>query len=231
METATDPALLADVHLFRGLSPAELRDISGLLHCRTYPPKAQVISAELPGETAYIVLEGSLKVHTEHRDGRQVILAILGKGEVVGEMSLLDSLTRSATVVTLEESTLLWLDRAAFWECLRRVPALSLNLTSILSRRLRLANAQIHSLASLDVFGRVAHQVLTFADEYGQARDNGDVLIPIRLTQTDLADLTGGSRVRVNQVMAVYKRLRYLSIDRRHHITIHNKAALVQRCR
>ncbi len=54
------------------------------------------MTAEQPGETVYVVLEGSVKVHLEQPDGTEVILAVLGPGEVVEEMSLADSLGRSA---------------------------------------------------------------------------------------------------------------------------------------
>ena len=63
-----------------------------------------------------MVLRGSVKVCVDQADGTEVILAILGPGEVVGEMSLADSLGRSADVMTLEETNLLWIDREAFPE-------------------------------------------------------------------------------------------------------------------
>src|SRR5262249_10470243 len=80
-----------------------------------------------------------------------------------------------------------------------------------------------------DVEGRVAHQVLTFAELYGQANAHGEVLIPIRLTQRDWAGLVGATRERVNQVMSAYKQRRYISVDQRHRITVHNHEALNKR--
>ena len=59
----------------------------------------------------------------------------------------------------------------------------------ILSQRVRLANEQIQALASLDVYGRVARQFLAFAERYGEPLEGDAVIIPIRLTQTDLAEL------------------------------------------
>jgi CRP/FNR family cyclic AMP-dependent transcriptional regulator len=120
--------------------------------------------------------------------------------------------------------------RAAFQECLQTLPAVTYNLVQILSKRLRLANEQIQSLATLDVYGRVARQILAFAQQYGLPTPAGDILIPIRLTQSDLADLVGASRERTNQVMVYYKRQKFISVDRRHRITLHNQAALAERC-
>jgi CRP/FNR family cyclic AMP-dependent transcriptional regulator len=217
--------------LFNDLSGDEIARIESRLRRRAFPPGANIITHEEPGEVVYIIETGTVKIHVEQADGSDVILAILGPGEVVGEMGMLDGQSRSASVVTLEQTSLLWTDRASFREMLQAAPALTYNLVRILSRRLRLADAHIQSLASLDVYGRVARQVLSFAEEYGDVQANGDIVVPIRLTQSDLADLVGASRVRVNQVLVHYKESKFLSTDANHRITVHNKEALAQRCR
>ena len=137
--------------------------------------------------------------------GNDVVLAILGQGDIVGEMSLLDSAGRSASVETLEESTLLWMDRESFQQALNTIPALAMNLVRVLAARVRLANEHIQTLATLDVYGRVARLLLAFADKYGEKAPNGQARIPIRLTQGDIADLVGASRKRVNQAMVLFK--------------------------
>jgi CRP/FNR family cyclic AMP-dependent transcriptional regulator len=223
-------ALLGEIPLLCNLTPAELQRLKGFLHARSFPADTNLITVEQPGEVVYIILSGTVKVHVEQAAGSDVILAILGPGEVVGEMSLVDRAGRSANVVTMEESTLIWLDRTTFWDCLQSMPALTYSLASMLSRRLRVANAQIQSLATHDVFGRVARQLLVLADEYGQPAQDGSVRIPIRLTQSDIAGLIGATRVRVNQVLAWFKERGHISVDHDYRITIHNSEALAQRC-
>ena len=216
--------------LFAGLSDDKLSRIKALLRHRSFPAGANIISIEQPGEVVYIILEGTVKIHIEQADGSDVILAILGPGEIVGEMGPVEGLGRSANVVTLEPTNMAWLDRAAFREWLQNEPTLSYNVTRILSRRLRLANAQIQSLAALDVYGRVARQILAFAQEYGEPVPDGGVCIPIRLTQSDMADMVGASRVSVNKVLVHYKERKYISVDPTFRITVHDHAALAQRC-
>lgn len=221
---------LGTMPLFHSLSQEELTRLEPLLRTRNFPVGANIITVEQPGEVVYIIQTGTVKIHVEQADGSDVILAILGPGEVVGEMGPIEEQTRSASVITLEPTTVLWLSRSDFRECLLNLPTMSYNLVRILSRRLRIANAHIQSLASLDVYGRVARQLLSFAEEYGQKAHGGEIVIPIRLTQSDLADLVGASRVRVNQVLVDYKERNFISVAPNHRITVHNVQALAQRC-
>jgi CRP/FNR family cyclic AMP-dependent transcriptional regulator len=224
------PGILRQILLFEGMSPQTLAEINTQLRCRTYPPESNIVTMDQPGEAVYIIVDGTVKVHVEQSDGSDVILAILGPGEVVGEMSVVDKLTRSANAITMEESHICWVDRATFWRWLEEIPGMMSNLVRILSRRLRLANVQIQSLATLDVYGRVARQILAFAQEYGRPLPNGGVVISLRLRQSDFADLIGATRVRVNQVLVDYKQHNYISVDQNHRITVHNTEALARRC-
>jgi CRP/FNR family transcriptional regulator, cyclic AMP receptor protein len=85
-------------------------------------------------------------------------------------------------------------------------------------------------LATQDVYGRVARQLLSLAEQYGKDDGRGGKVIPMRLTQGDLASLVGASRVRVNQVLVFYKENAYISVDNAYRITISNQAALAARC-
>jgi CRP/FNR family cyclic AMP-dependent transcriptional regulator len=216
--------------LFRGVPAQELERLAPLLHERGFPAGASVLTAEQPGEAVYVLLRGSVKVHLLTPDGAEVILAVLGNGEVVGEMSLADSLGRSASVTTLEESAFLWIDRATFRSGIERSPVLARNLADILSRRMRLANAHLLSLAALDVPGRVASQILSLSREYGEETEEG-VRVPIRFTQSDLAALVGASRVRVNQALGYLRKRGLISLDSEGHFTVHDENALAQRAR
>lgn len=222
--------VISEVALFRGLNPEQLAKLASLLHERTFPAGSGVMVAEEPGGGAYVVVSGSVKVHVTHPDGTEVILAILGPGEVVGEMSLADSLGRSASVRALEDSRFLWMDRRTFLSSMEEMPAICRNLVAILSRRLRLADTHARSLAALDVHGRIAAQLLAFAREHGEPAPDG-ALIPLPLTQSDLAALVGASRVRVNQALGYFRKRGAISLGRNHRITVHDEEALRRRAR
>ena len=230
MTSPTAPSALATVPLFKGLAREDLRTLSGVLRPRTFPAGVDIIIEDQPGSVAYVIVEGSVKIHLEMPQGGQSLLAVLGRGEVVGEMSLVDSLGRSASVATLEETTLLWVDRETFWELLRTIPGITYNLVGLLSRRLRMSNLHIESMAAFDVSGRVAGHLVGLATEYGKPTRKG-VVIPFPLTQSDLAALVGASRVRVNQVLGGFRRRGLLSVGEDRRITIRDLAGLARRRR
>ncbi len=224
-----DPAALAQSPLFQGLGPDELARLNAILRRRVFAAGANIVTVEEPGEQVYILLDGTVKVFVYQVNGREVILAFLGPGDTVGEMSLVDSAGRSANVVTLEPSTCLVMDRAAFHESLRSIRNLSYNLARLLSRRLRLANEQIQALSTLDLRGRLARQILAFAEQYGRPEGTA-VRIPLRLTQTDLAALVGASRERVNQVIVDFKHQGLIAVDPSYRITVLDRETLVEQC-
>ena len=226
-----DAYALEEVSLFRGLMADQLGWVRQRVHLKTFASGTTIMTAEQPGEVVYFILRGTVKIHIEQLDGTDVILAILGRGDTVGEMSLLDSVGRSASAITLEETMILWMDNATFQLMLDTFPVVTRNLTRVLANRVRLANEQIQSLANLDVYGRIARQLLAFADKYGEANMEGDVTIPLRLTQTDLADLVGASRKRVNQVVVSFKKQGLISIDGDYHVTVHEREPLARFCK
>ncbi|HNP73230.1 MAG TPA: Crp/Fnr family transcriptional regulator [Kouleothrix sp.] len=226
MAVVSNLATLAEMPLFRDLAPEQLARVNDLLRRKTFPAGTNLISAEEPGEVVYIIFEGTVKVYVTQADGNDVIIAFGGPGDIEGEMSVIDSTSRSANIVTQEQTTVLWLDRLNFQECLRAMPQITYNLLRIMSDRLRLANERIQALCALDVYGRVARQMLAFGRQYGKTNQQGEIIIPIRLTQSDIASLVGATRERVNQVIASFKGRSYISVDRNYRITIHDAAAL-----
>jgi CRP/FNR family transcriptional regulator, cyclic AMP receptor protein len=221
---------LEKIDLFDGLTHEQLSALNALLHRRVFHAGATIMTVEQAGEVVYVILNGTVKVFIDQDDGTEVIIAILGAGDVVGEMSPLDLDCRCANVVTIEEATMLWMDRGDFRMWLRTVPVIAYNLACILAKRLRTANEQIQALATREVEARVARQLLAFANQYGKSAPNGDVFIPIRLTQRDIASLVGATRESINKIIVSYKERGYIFVDNDRRITIHNLKALANRC-
>ncbi|HZT43369.1 MAG TPA: Crp/Fnr family transcriptional regulator [Chthonomonadaceae bacterium] len=224
-----DVAYLRSIPLFEDLPADQLAAIAAHCRQRTYRAEEAIIHEKDPGESLYVIVQGTVKVSKTQPDGNAVFLAILAAGDTFGEMSLIDSMNRSADVATLEETTLVAIDRPDFEHLVNTVPTFTRNMLRTLARRLRLANACIEALCTLDVEQRIARQIIAFAENYGRTLANGDRLIPVRLTQGTLAEIVGASRERVNQVMVYYRRKGYISVGSNYHITVHNAEELQMR--
>jgi CRP/FNR family cyclic AMP-dependent transcriptional regulator len=221
---------LSSIALFAGLSPAELTELQRQLRYQEVEPNSLVVDRFDQGEEACILLDGTMKVFIDREEDDDVVLAIVGHGELIGELNLIDHLGRSASVVSLEPCKLLWLDEQTFRDALTRMPRLAENMLGILSRRLRLVNAQLASLAALSIQGRLAHQFLAFAHGYGVADKAGTIKIGVRLSEADLSGLVGATHKEIRQVLAVFQRHGYISVDGQHRFTVHDRAALERLC-
>jgi CRP/FNR family cyclic AMP-dependent transcriptional regulator len=221
--------LLADIALFAGLSSSQLDWVAQNAHRRIFEAGRNVLTIEQPGEAVYIILHGTVKIHIELGE-RDVILAILGSGDLLGEMSLIDSVGRSASAVTLESSLMLWMDKSTFNYMLDNYPPVARNLVKIMTARVRLSDQLIQALATLDVNGRVARQLLAFAEKYGDEND-GATQIHITLTQGDIADLVGASRKRVNQAIVLFKEQGLIDTNPEGRIMIKDDEGLARYCR
>src|SRR5512134_712593 len=113
--------LLADIELFAGLTHTQLDWVAQRAHRRVFEAGRNMMTIDQPGEAVYIILHGTVKIHIEQGE-RDVIISILGAGDLVGEMSLIDSIGRSASAVTLESSLLLWMDKDTFNTMLDNFP-------------------------------------------------------------------------------------------------------------
>ena len=129
--------------------------------------------------------------------GREVILATLGPGDYIGEMSIIDNEPHSATVRAEVQTDVLLLGRADFARCLAENASMSLVVMRGLVKRLRHADRKIESLALLDVYGRVAHALLEFAVQDAQ----GQWIIREKNLAPGPGQMVGASREMVSRVM------------------------------
>lgn len=216
---------LKTLPLFESLSTDELLSVASLLHPRHVPGRHFLITVHEPGVVVYVILDGTLKVQRLRSDGKPVILSYLGPGDVVGEMSAVDRAARSADVITAESVDLLWMDRRDLRSSMEQIPQLSRNMLSLMASRLREANERIIA-RSLDVPGRLCHQLLWLAERYGEPTPDGHTRIELRTTQGELAELVDATREHVNRAFGMLRRRGAVSSDKRYRITLTDRRYL-----
>jgi CRP-like cAMP-binding protein len=129
---------LRKVQILAALKPDQLELLAKQVTTRTYRKGDVIIKQGDPGTGLFIILNGSVQVTAKTRPGLpEVKLNVLGKGDFVGEMSLIDGYPRSATVTALYDTDVVELNRWVFLDALRREPNIAVAMLPVLSRRIR----------------------------------------------------------------------------------------------
>jgi CRP/FNR family cyclic AMP-dependent transcriptional regulator len=201
----TNPSLLSSLpehlatDLFRAATPARLRADEVLF------------MAGDAGDGCYRVEDGLLKVTMLSRAGSERILAFLGKGAIVGELSIIDGLPRSATVVAVRDAALSFLSRAAFEDFAKHHPEIYKYLVTLLATRLRETDSVVAAGSFLPLRGRVAVTLLELAQDFGQDVGSGRIVIRQKIGQADLAAMAGIARENVSRILNDWKRRKLVS--------------------
>ena len=151
------------------------------------------------GGTMYVVQDGRIEISVIIEAGRKIVLNQVGPGHCVGEISMIDTLERTASAIALENSKLLPVSRAAFLQAAGECPQLSINLMEILCQRLRWVSDSVEEYALHSMELRLARRLLVLN------RSFGDEQMSIGITQHDLADFTGATRESVNKTLMQWK--------------------------
>jgi CRP/FNR family transcriptional regulator len=192
---------LRSVPLFSGLSSKQLESIRRVSQTREFGKEALLFREGEQGDSLYLVLSGRVKAILMAEDGREVILAFLGPGELVGEMALFDpEERRTATVVTAEPSSLLILSGRQFMEVILQNPSIALSILRTLTRRLKDTSSRIANLIFLDTYSRVGSYFLKIAEQEGRKLADGSFLVN-RPPHHEIAHFIGSSRETVSRAL------------------------------
>jgi CRP/FNR family transcriptional regulator/CRP/FNR family cyclic AMP-dependent transcriptional regulator len=202
--------LLRRVTLFSGLKEDELDALAKVTARRSFQKHSVILLAEEEGNSLFIIQKGKVKVSILSEDGREIVLTLLGDGEFFGEMSLLDGLPRSATVIALEDTEAVMLRREDLLRLIERTPQIAIKLMAELTIRLRKTDQKIESLALLDVAGRIASALLQLASDEGEETPGG-LVIYNHPTQQLLANMTGTTRETVSRVLKRFRKEGYMA--------------------
>ena len=196
---------LKTVPFFSILSEDEVDELAARLIPRRFSPGQIIFHLGDPGGLLYIITSGKVKIAHTTPDGQEALLAILGKGDFFGELALLDEAPRSATAESLAVTETLTLHRTEFMRFIDLHPNFARHVLTILARRIRHMNNQISDIFFMDLPGRLARTLLMLGEKHGLETADG-VMIDLSLTQTDLAEMTGATRVSVNKALGRFRR-------------------------
>lgn len=194
--TSVSTTALKTFPLFNGLTDDVLASVAKIAVMRRFPRGQAVVRAGDRTDYVYFVLTGSLKVVVSDEDGREVILSILGQGELFGEMGMFGEQPRSASVVAVVAADLVMISKQDFRQLMQDNFEIAWRIMCNLSERLRNADRKIESLALMDVYGRVAGLLIEMAEDV-----DGESVVVRKISKQDIAKMIGASREMVSRVM------------------------------
>ena len=178
--------------LFSWLAEEELQDLAAKSEMTSCRRNSQLFFAEEPSDDIYLVKEGRIKIMRINQEGREVILDILGPGEIFGELALIDEEYRSHSAEAVDDSLICIIRRKDFENILKRHPEMAIRVLKLIGLRRRELEMRLEDLVFQPLAGRLALALLWQAQRHGVTEVDGNVRIP--LTQADLANLIGASR-------------------------------------
>ncbi len=221
-------AELGAIPMFRRLSDVGLQRLARIARARIEPAATLLFRQGEAGSELLVLVHGSLSVTRRSvPEAPDLCVAVLTDGQVLGELAILDGHPRSATVTTLEDCTLIALERAPFLALLRREPDIALLLLECLALRLRETTEQLGEIAQLDLFGRVVHQIARLAAEHGTECEQG-VVVEHPITVATLATMVAARLEPVERIVGMLESDGLLTW-RDQHLLVHDPAQLAAR--
>ena len=195
---------LDEIHVFSDLAEEELEKVANLCTPRTYPKNSMIILEEEFGDTVFGIIGGTVKITRVNDEGKEVILALLGQGELFGELAVLDGEARSANALAQEKCLLLAFPKGEFLNLLKTNFKISFALMGELAKRLRKSDQQIEALSLSDAEHRIGVSILNLAEDMGIIK-KGQVTIEKLPFQQDIANMAGTSRETVSRVLTMFE--------------------------
>jgi CRP/FNR family transcriptional regulator/CRP/FNR family cyclic AMP-dependent transcriptional regulator len=206
--------LLAKARIFEGVTATELEALRPAVRMRSFAKDSHLFREGDPGSHLYLVKSGQVKIVQVGAGGGEIVFAVVGPGEVLGELSLFEAEgERSADAVALEPTECALLARDPVNAFLLAHPMLLLRLISSLVGYIQRKDRAMAEVAFLDIPGRIAQRLVDLAESRGERSGEG-VVIRIPLSQRTLAGMVGASRENVNRALHRFVELGYISQTR-----------------
>jgi CRP/FNR family transcriptional regulator len=209
--------------IFESFNPVELGRLLGILEELELPKHHVIFSPGMPSDAIYFIEKGRVRMTRLSPEGKTVILALLGPGDLIGEAAW-ESGEHDSYAETLEDSRIYQIGRETFQSFIRENPEFGLRLIQIIGIRLKQAQARIEDLVFRQVPSRVARLLISLAESHGKVTPNG-IRVEFPLTHQEIADLVGSSRVTVTQILNKFRSSNWIEIESKR-VTIHNLDAL-----
>ena len=199
---------LGECILFRGLNPDERKGLVAQARIRNFSAGDTIFLMGSSGDSMMAVLEGTVRISVPSMEGREIVLAILQPGELLGEIALLDGKERTVDARAMTDCSLAILERRAVVAFLEQHSSGMLSLIEVLCGRLRQSDQRIAEMVFLDLPARLAKTLLRMSSVA-----SGRATTRIQLSQRELGNIVGSSRESINKCLREWQRTGIVRID------------------
>lgn len=212
MHPLVDKRLFLGAHpLFEQLSAADMTELTRITNEIKIPARHCVINQGDPGEEMYIIAHGMLQVYIHVADNEDIKVGELNVGEAFGEIALFDEKPRTASIIAIEDCKLLVIHREAFRHFLLDNPQVSLELLTVMSKRLRATNDFLRDSLHEDISIRLADTLRKIAGAYGRQTRNG-LVIDMSFDDAELGNIAGIPKDIVKAQLNHWQKTGYITL-------------------
>ncbi|WP_366921516.1 Crp/Fnr family transcriptional regulator [Metallumcola ferriviriculae] len=208
---------LRSLPIFDGLAMEDFKNVCLNASKITLKKGDFLFCREQAADTIYLIKEGIIKLAQCTEEGKEIILDIVGRGNVLGEMALFKKQKHLSDAVALEEVHVCAFSLSQFETLIKNKPNIALSVIANLGQKLYSAMQQLSDTANYSVEDKLLALFFRLAKEYGKETSSGQ-LIELNLTQQDMANMIGASRVMVAQVIKKFKEAGFLTKQGRYYV-------------
>ncbi len=199
------------------LSKEEMKELDAMAEMRNTPKNQVIYFPEDTSNTVYLLKSGKIKISKISFSGKEIILALLGPGEIFGELSLLGQEKREEIAEVTEDAVICSVSLSHFEAMLQQNPKFSLQITKLIGFRLKKIQQRLENLVFKTAEQRVRFFIKEVAEEHGRKilMNDEEREVKLKLSHEEIAKLSATSRQTVNTVLNELGKKGIISYDRR----------------
>jgi CRP/FNR family cyclic AMP-dependent transcriptional regulator len=202
-------SVLRNHYLFGKLGPKHIDRLASCIVGKSVTRATAIFAKGDPGSSLFAISKGAVKITAPSVDGHDAMFNLIGKGDIFGEIALLDGRPRTADAIAIADCDLFVIERRDFLPLVREEPEIALKLIEILCARLRQTTEQTENLMFLPLAGRLAKALLRLSDSEGGAGERR-----VAITQKDLGNIIGMSRESTNRQLRIWEQRKWVRLER-----------------
>jgi CRP-like cAMP-binding protein len=215
---------LENFNIFKDLKEESMQELSRITSMQDIPKNQPIYFPQEPSNSIFFLKKGRVKLTRTSTDGKEMILALVNKGEVFGEMAYFDEGERNDFATALDDCLVCAINKNEFKEFVDRNPELNLRITKLIGLKLKKYSERIEELVFKDAEQRLVSFLLRIADENGK-QIGEEIFVKPFLKHQDIAELTATSRQTVNSILTDLREKKVINFDRKK-LIIYNREKL-----